>query len=146
MCSHDTWVVTSCRTAAGTDLHGHAWEHQEGFSLQSCRDFLVLLHAHLTPPTQPQLCLRPSSRMTRAVTSEREGYSASLQMEEQEVEVTEAEVLQLLQQAAFQSHGFEAHAKPAGDRAASTSVQTQLESIATPLALLLMQAAPQKSG
>ena len=43
----------------------------------------------------------------------------SLQMEEQEVEVTEAEVLQLLQQAALHPSGFEAHAKAAGGRASS---------------------------
>lgn len=35
-------------------------------------------------------------------------------MEEQEVEVTEAEVLQLLAHAADEPNGFEAHQEPAG--------------------------------
>ena len=37
-----------------------------------------------------------------------------VQMEEQEVEVTEADVLRLLAHAADEPHGFEAHQEPAG--------------------------------
>jgi hypothetical protein len=71
-------------------------------------------------------------------------------MEEQEVEVTDAEVLQLLQQAAIQPHGFEAHANTAGSRTLSAPVYgpifTQLDRIHSEASVLLHMQAQQTSG
>ena len=55
-------------------------------------------------------------------------------MEEQEVEVTEAEILQLLAHAADEPHGFEAHREPAGVHVSKISGCVELScSIATRL-------------